>query len=161
MAVSGRRSPADSSASVRAGQAGRGGQAGRVPAEREPAGAPPRRGIELSDDPLGDSDHPELEPATASARANLAPGATVDLLEFSGSRGRTVLLEEVVLGSAANAIATVTVNGQQAVALVPGGEATIDFGGAKLPYGGHVRVRLQDASGSSNIVIASVIAREV
>lgn len=161
MAVTGRRSTASSTAAVRSGQAGRGGRAGRLPAERAPAGAPPRRGIELQDEPLGDSNHPEFEPVTASAQTQLSPNASTQVLEFSASRGRTALLEQVVVGTGGLAAVTVTLNGQRLTSLSNGEQVRFGFGGAPLPYGGHVRIRVQDLSGSGNPVGATVITRVV
>jgi len=148
-------------AAASTGIAGRRVGAAAVPDEREATGAPPRRGIETLDEPLGGPDAPEFEPFGRTRVLTTSNQNFTQVLDVSPGRGRTLLLDQVVIETGGKATALVTTSGVAVLTVQATNAQSFEWGGAKLPYGGHVRVLAKSEDGSEINVVANVIGREV
>lgn len=145
-----------------AGMAGLSGTAGTLEEPARPAaGAPPRAGLETADEPLGGPERPEFEPAGTGGEFSTSSTDLVEVVDFSPDRNETLLLEEVDLTIQANGAALVSVNGDQYGPFTGGVDVSIPFGGALLPYGGHVRALHRSTDGSETTTKVVLTGREV
>lgn len=141
--------------------AGKGGLAEAFPGGPVSGTAPPRRGIEQIDDPLGDDDRAEFRPSGDGTSASTSSGTFVDLLTVEPDRGSTFLLEEVSVSLEGNGEAQIGVGGDVYGPFSGAVDIAIPFDAAKLPYGGLVRIQHRSTDGSSTDTQAFVSGQEV
>jgi hypothetical protein len=113
------------------------------------------------DDPLGDTDTPELEPAGTGTEASTSSTDNVVVLDFQPDRSQTLLLDEIAVSLESNGETTVSVNGSVFGPYTGATDVSVEFSGAKVPYGGSVRVLHRSTDGASTTTRAQVTGREV
>jgi len=123
--------------------------------------APPRRGIELIDEPLGDDDRAEFRPFGDGVSASTSSGTFVELLAVEPDRGSTVLLDEISMSLEGNGEAQVGVDGIVYGPFSGATDVSITFDGAKLSAGGLIRIQHRSTDGNSTESQAFVSGREV
>jgi len=141
--------------------AGTAGSPGPFDEDREALTAPPRQGIELVDEPLGESDRPEFEPAGDGTEGSTSSSTDVLLLEFEPDREQTFLLDEIAVSLESNGQARIAVNGVVYGPYTGATDISLPFNGAVLPYGGLVRIRHQSTDSNTTTSKAMITGREV
>jgi len=129
--------------------------------DREALTAPPRQGIELVDEPRGEADRPEFEPAGTGGEGSTSSSTDVLLLEFEPDREQTFLLDEIAVSLESNGQARIAVNGVVYGPYTGATDVSLPFNGAVLPYGGLVRIRHQSTDSNTTTSKASITGREV
>jgi len=149
------------SSGLLAGTAGQDGLVKAFPASVDVQRAPPRSGIERADEPLGEPDRPEFEPTGAGGEASTSSTSDVTLLEFSPDRGQTMLVDEVSVSLESNGKARIALNGVVYGPYTGATDISLQYRGAKLPFGGHIRIKHQSTDGNSTTTKAAITGREV
>lgn len=130
-------------------------------AESRVLGAPPRRGIEFVDEPLGAPDRPEFSPAGGGSELTTSSTTFQTVEEYEAPRGVTPILREVAASVDSNGEIKIVLGGDQWGPFSGALDFSQEWGRAKLPYGGVVRVLARSISGSSTTATGSIVVTEV
>lgn len=128
---------------------------------QRPADAPPRKGIEIVDESLGDPADPEFEPFGSGVESTTSQQSPQVVLDLTPDRDRTLVLDEVAVSTESNGQVEVTLNGQSFGSYTGGTDVTIPFAGAVMPFTGRVRILHESTDGNDVTTKAQVSGRLV